>query len=140
MTPRDVALGVLVFAATLAISLAIVGFVLTRLPSNYFTAEAVVAWAHLPAWQRTTARVGKNLLGVILVVVGFALSIPGVPGQGILTILIGIILVDFPGKRRFERRIVGMPRVLLTCNRLRARFGRAPFVPPPPRPSELSGR
>ena len=41
--------------------------------------------------------IGKNMAGVLLVVLGILLSLPGVPGQGILTILLGIMLLDFPG-------------------------------------------
>jgi UPF0716 family protein affecting phage T7 exclusion len=68
---------------------------------------------------RLTARVGKNVLGVLLDVVGIVLVLPGVPGQGMLTILIGLMLLDVPGKRRLERRIVGRRRILKAINRLR---------------------
>jgi hypothetical protein len=40
---------------------------------------------------------------------GIILALPGVPGQGILTVLIGVMLLEFPGKRRLERAIVGRP-------------------------------
>ena len=56
------------------------------------------------------------------------LTLPGVPGQGMLTILIGLMLLDVPGKRRLERRIVGRRRILQAINRLRKRFGRPPLV------------
>ena len=41
--------------------------------------------------------IGKNILGLFLVALGVVLSLPGVPGQGLLTILLGIMLLDFPG-------------------------------------------
>ena len=50
------------------------------------------------------------------------------PGQGVLTILLGISLMDFPGKRRLEARIVGQRLVFETVNSLRARFGKPAFV------------
>jgi hypothetical protein len=56
------------------------------------------------------------------------LSIPGVPGQGILTILLGIMLLDFPGKRKLEHKIVSRPKVLSTINKLRHRFGKPALV------------
>ena len=37
------------------------------------------------------------------------MALPGVPGQGLLTMLIGLTLLSFPGKRRLERRFVRMP-------------------------------
>jgi hypothetical protein len=51
-----------------------------------------------------------------------------VPGQGILTILLGIMLVDFPGKRELERKIVSRPQVFETINKLRHRFGKPNLV------------
>jgi len=66
----------------------------------------------------------------VLIVVGAALSIPGVPGQGVLTILVGLFLVDFPRRQQLERALARRAGVLPALNRLRARFGRAPLRPP----------
>jgi hypothetical protein len=52
------------------------------------------------------------------------------PGQGIVTILIGLVLVDLPGKRALERWMVGRPRVLAAINRLRAKYGHPPLEDP----------
>lgn len=124
----QLAVGFAIFAVTLLASLAVAAYVLVRMPPDYLQSpENAPFWPGRPAWQRTMARVGKNLLGVLLVATGVVLSLPGVPGQGILTILIGIMLLDIPGKRRVERRIIGNRRVLSSVNRLRARFGRAPL-------------
>lgn len=130
MNASEITLGVVIFVVGLCASLAAAAFILTRLPPDYFSNDEVELWPERPAWQRVAGRVGKNLLGVILVVVGVLLSVPGVPGQGFLTIFIGIILVDFPGKRRLERRIMKMPRVFKACNKLRVRWKRAPFLAP----------
>ena len=59
---------------------------------------------------------------------GIVLSLPGVPGQGILTILLGIMLLDFPGRRKLEHKLVSRPQVLKTINKLRHRFGKPPLV------------
>ena len=61
-------------------------------------------------------------------IVGIVLSIPGVPGQGLLTILLGVMLLDFPGKRRLELKIVSRPSVLKTVNSLRSKFGKPKLV------------
>ena len=55
------------------------------------------------------------------------MALPGVPGQGLLTALIGLTLINFPGKTELERRLIGRPAVLRTVNRLRARFHRPPL-------------
>jgi|TARA_B110000483_G_C18031019_1_gene478733 hypothetical protein len=38
------------------------------------------------------------------------------PGQGLLTILIGLMLMNYPGKSRLEQKIVRMPGVLASLN------------------------
>ena len=123
LTWTAVAWGVALFAVSAAGSLAVATAVLVRLPADYFAAEG-------PAIQHggLPTRIAKNVLGALLVLVGVVLSIPGVPGQGVLTILLGVMLLDFPGKRALERRFVSAPSVRRAVNRLRARFGSPPLV------------
>jgi hypothetical protein len=108
-------------------SLALVLKVVLALPEDYFEAEQ----PRRAAW--TARRVTQNVGGLVLIVVGAVLSIPGVPGQGLLTILIGVFLVDFPERRRLERALLRQRGVLPALNRLRARFRRPPLRPPKPR-------
>jgi len=118
-------LGILIFALTLSASLAIVSFVLVRLPRTYFqeSHQRNFLSDYSPV-IRVLAILGKNLLGLLLVALGIVLSLPGVPGQGILTILLGVMLLDFPGRRRFERWLVSRPRIFAAINKLRHRFSR----------------
>jgi hypothetical protein len=118
----------LIFVATFAVSLAIVSFILVKLPPDYFSksSERNFLEGH-PKWVRIAAAIGKNALGIVLVLVGIVLSIPGVPGQGILTILLGIMLLDFPGKRRLEHKIISRPKVREAIDKLRHRFGKPPL-------------
>jgi hypothetical protein len=76
---------------------------------------------------RALGRIGKNLAGAILMLLGLAMALPGVPGQGVLTMIIGLTLLDFPGKRELERRLVRRPAVLRRLNDLRRRFHRPPL-------------
>jgi hypothetical protein len=76
---------------------------------------------------RILAFVGKNIAGVLLVLLGIVMAIPGVPGQGLLTALIGLTLISFPGKLDLERRLVRLPVLRGGINRLRARFRRPPL-------------
>jgi len=68
----------------------------------------------------------KNVAGFVLLAAGIAMLV--LPGQGILTMLIGISLVDFPGKRQLERKLIGQPAVLNTINKVREKFGRPPLT------------
>jgi hypothetical protein len=99
-----------------------VTFFVLRLPTDYFRSS----FTPKPAGN-WFARFGKNIIGAILVVAGAIMAIPGVPGQGILTMLVGLMLIDFPGKRRMELRLVRRPAVLNALNVLRARFKKPPL-------------
>ncbi len=52
------------------------------------------------------------------------------PGQGIVTLLIGLLLMNFPGKYRVERWLVLQPGVLRGLNWLRQKRGHQPFDAP----------
>lgn len=125
ITLQGALVGFLIFVLTLGLSLAIVSVVLVKLPATYFKEshgrDFLVARSPVVRW---IAIAGKNLLGVLLVVLGIVLSIPGVPGQGLLTILLGVMLLDFPGRRRLEGWLVSRPTVFNAINKLRHRFGK----------------
>lgn len=126
----DIGLAVLFGALGVVVSVGVAALVLVRMPHTYFLGEkppSLLSPAR-PAWQRAAAHIGKNILGVVLILLGVILSLPGVPGQGVLTILIGMMLVDFQGKRRLEQRIMRIPSVLRGANTIRARFGKGPFL------------
>ena len=61
-------------------------------------------------------------------VAGIAMLV--LPGQGVLTIVIGIMLLDFPGKYRFERRLVAYGPVLKAINGIRRAARRQPLIVP----------
>src|ERR1700741_2320575 len=126
---QNILIGVLIFVVTFAVSLAIVSFIVVKIPSDYFHKDHPrKLWSDRPTVVRYLLLGGKNLLGFVLVVLGVLMSIPGVPGQGILTILLGVMLLDFPGKRDFERKLVTRPQVLNAINKLRHRFGKPQLV------------
>ncbi|MFN2511970.1 MAG: hypothetical protein ABR568_11070 [Pyrinomonadaceae bacterium] len=129
ITLRGALLWLLIFVLTFGASLAIVSLVLVKLPATYFRKSHKRKFlADRPPIIRGVAIIGKNLLGVVLVVVGVLLSLPGVPGQGVLTILLGVMLLDFPGKPRLEHWIVSRPKILQTINKLRHRFSKPKLV------------
>ena len=129
ITWQNVLVGVLVFVASFTISLAIVSFIMVKIPADYFHKDRPRdLWSDKHPAIRYLGIFAKNLLGVVLVVLGILMSVPGVPGQGFLTILLGIMLLDFPGKRKLEHKIVSRPQVLETINKLRDRFGKPKLV------------
>jgi len=129
ITWQSVLLGGLLFLVTFAISLAIVSFIMVKIPPEYFRKDTPrELWSDKHPIVRFLGIFLKNLLGILLVALGIVMSIPGVPGQGILTILLGIMLLDFPGKRDLEHRLVSQPRVFNAINKLRHRFGKDSLV------------
>lgn len=125
ITWQRVSLGVLLFLVTFAISLAIVSFIMVRIPADYFQKDRPRnLWSDRHPAVRFLGLFAKNVLGVLLVALGIVMSIPGVPGQGILTILLGVMLLDFPGKNNLEHKLVSRPPVLKAINKLRYRFGK----------------
>ncbi|MCI0422820.1 MAG: hypothetical protein L0387_31125 [Acidobacteria bacterium] len=120
--------GLVVFLISLVGSTALTAWFLIKLPPDYFVRTPEQRNTKRPtaaAWLRWAAR---NLLALALIILGIVLSFPGIPGQGILTILLGIMVAEFPGKERLERKIVSIPKVLPAVNQLRARFGKEPLV------------
>ena len=124
-----VLLGVGLFLLSFAISILAVGMVIIKIPADYFSSQYAAELMPGKPWlMRWSALILKNLLGVILILIGIALSVPGIPGQGILTILVGLILLDIPGKRPTEVRIIRRPSILKTVNNLRAKFNKLPLI------------
>jgi hypothetical protein len=127
LTTNRVVWAIAIFSATFAVSLVICGVVIVRIPATYFLDHNPYgAEKTVNPFRRWTLRILKNLLGLFLVVAGVVMLVT--PGQGILTILIGVTLLDFPGKRRLERKLIGRPKVFRAVNRLRARFGKPPLI------------
>ena len=123
-----------IFVASFAIASALgsvlaVGIVLTRIPADYFVYRAERGERRHPFLAFVLLLV-RNAFGYFLIALGAILSLPGVPGQGLLTILIGVMLVDFPGKYRFERWLITRRVVFASANKLRARLGRPPLITP----------
>jgi hypothetical protein len=108
-------------------SLWICHYVLITIPPDYFNRK------HKPFEQWRTSRpalwwtliITKNLLGGLLVAAGLVMFFT--PGQGILTLLLGMSLVDVPGKQRLMRKLIRRPRVLKVINRLRAKADQPPL-------------
>jgi len=126
---KDVILGISLFVITFVASIGIMTLILVKVPPDYFQESYSRSFMEdrRPA-LRWAGLIGKNVLGAILVLLGIIMSIPCVPGQGVLTILLGIMLLDLPGKRRLEQKILSQPKILERINRLRHKFSKPPLM------------
>lgn len=122
------AVSIALFVATLVIA----PVMITRIPPDYFTHEhrPPGLWAKRPPAWRLSLKIFRAVLGGFFILAGVAMLI--LPGQGVLAILIGFLLVDFPGKYRLEQRLIARPRVLRVINAFRGRRNRPPLQPPEP--------
>lgn len=115
-------------AALFLLGLLAMPFIARRIPTDYFAHD------HRPASrfaaQHWVLRVGflvmKNLLAVVLLVAGIAMLV--LPGQGLLTILVGFLLLDLPGKYRMEKWLVRRRIIAKPINWLRNRKGIEPLI------------
>ncbi|MFW6415151.1 MAG: PGPGW domain-containing protein [Thermodesulfobacteriota bacterium] len=108
----------------LLFSLLVLPLVIIHIPADYFAREKrfsffrenvsppiSIAWIVL-----------KNLIGAVFVLIGLIMLLT--PGQGLITIFIGLLLLNFPGKYRLEKSLIRQRSLFGWMNRLRARFGK----------------
>lgn len=114
---------------TFIATLIAVPILVVRIPADYFSRRKrhPRLWANHHPFVRVMLLIGKNALGLVFVVAGIIMLV--LPGQGIFTILIGIMLLNFPGKYRLEWWVVTRDPVLRSINWLRRRAGRDLLVP-----------
>jgi hypothetical protein len=118
-----IVLSLVLFAAT---AVAVPWF-FCRIPADHYADKERVSLplvARGSPW-RVPLLVLKNVAGVLLVLAGVLMLV--LPGQGILTLVIGLLLVDYPGKRRFQRWLVSRRPVYRAINALRKRAHRPPL-------------
>ena len=116
----------IVSAFMLVISAVLIPFLIARMPVDFYVENnhRRRLFQDKPA-LRILFLVVKNTLGAVLLIAGIMMLV--LPGQGILTILAAFALLNFPGKRSLEMRILHQPVVLKSINWLRLRAGREPL-------------
>ena len=129
VTWHQILLGAGLFLVSLALSFGAIVLVMVNIPANYFSPHYEQDFLPNTHWTvRWGAVILKNVLGVGLILLGILLSLPGVPGQGLITILLGLIMLDIPGKRPLEAKIIQRPVISASINKLRARFKKPPLI------------
>ena len=103
-----------------------VSIVLLRLPVDYLSNPAPPK-SPQSNWKHLLSKIGRNIFGFIFLLVGTVMLLT--PGQGILSIVVGLMLLDFPGKLILVRKILTKPRIFRTINRMRTTAKRPPLEP-----------
>jgi len=121
---------VILSVAYFVVSLLVIRYLIVRIPTDYFLDAHGAQQAERHPLVSAGVRVAKNLIGIIVIIVGLVMSVPGIAGQGVLTILLGLSLTDFPGKRRLELRIASQPIIFRAINGIREKAGKPPLLMP----------
>lgn len=115
--------------ATFLLSLLLIPFVVGRLKADCFLHLNKTGKNTIPlSLPGLLLLIARNLLGIILFSSGVAMLF--LPGQGLLTMLLGILLLSFPGKQRLLTYLVTFPEIRRGLNWLRKKNGKQPFMWP----------
>lgn len=108
-------------ATLIILTILFLPLIIINLPEYYFVKPNRVKKSQHP-FIRMLIVIIKNLLGFIFVLAGIAMIF--LPGQGLLTIFIGLLLCDFPNKYRFERWLIHYKPIINTINWMRLKSGK----------------
>ena len=103
------------------LSLFLLRYVILRLPEDYF----IKASSFSKSPQKIIVRVAKNAVGFLLTICGIILLFT--PGQGMITILIGLCLIDLAIVNQFKKKIINNSKVQKALNWIRAKKSVKPF-------------
>ena len=95
------------------------------IPTNYFIKKNMVKSKKSYSFIWLISVIVKNLIGYTLILGGLLMLV--LPGQGLFTILMGLVLSNYPGKYNIERRFISIPSVLKTVNWLRKKSNKPPL-------------
>ena len=109
------------------LSLMGLSWLISIIPHNYFVDKKRVSFIKMKnplMWLLII--IIKNLIGLILIICGILMLI--LPGQGVLTIITGLIFLDYPGKFRFERSLVRNKLILNSMNWIRRKLDKPDLI------------
>ena len=107
------------------LSLFLLRYVILRLPEDYFITASSISKSHPKSPQKIIVRVAKNAVGVLLTICGIILLFT--PGQGMITILIGLCLIDLAIVNQFKKKIINNSQVQKALNWIRTKKSVKPF-------------
>ena len=126
---------ILIGLGTLSISILIfsimaMGWFIAQIPEDYFIHDKRQGnhWNKYSSKARIAIVIFKNIFGGIMLIGGLFLLI--LPGQGLLTMIIGLLLIDYPGKFKLEQKIISIPSIFKGLNWFRAKAKKTNLLHP----------
>jgi hypothetical protein len=127
LTWGRIALGLSFTLVTIIASYGLIVIGMIKIPADYFSPSYVKEINQDKHFSvRWAAFIVKNIIGFILIIAGVVMIFT--PGPGVPTILLGLIMMDIPGKRPLEAKLIQRPMVLSAVNDLRARYNKPPLI------------
>ena len=117
-------LGAISFAIFI-FSLVSIKWLVSLIPSDYFINKKSSKFKSKYPVMWLVSMIIKNLIGYVLIIGGILMLV--LPGQGLFTIFIGLMMSNYPGKYFIERKFIAIPSVLKTINWLRKRSNQEPL-------------
>jgi len=117
--------------ATFLISLLLIPFLISRASADYFLLHHTIVEQRHKRHPIIALfiKIIRNCLGCVLCFAGFMMLF--LPGQGVITLLIGISLLDVRGKQRVLNMLLHRPSLQHALNWIRQKTGKPPFNFPP---------
>lgn len=132
----------LIILLTTAVSIAyfiVISYVITQMDKRYFVRKVTIRKKssgndanqnpHLRLLNSSTAfvfSIAKIFVGVFLLMCGVVMLV--LPGQGLITIVIGLSLIPFPGKNKIEKYLLSQKSVRSSLNWIRIKANKEPFI------------
>ena len=106
-------------------SLISIKWLVALIPNDYFIEDKRNKYQSSYPLTWLISIIIKNIVGYILIIGGILMLV--LPGQGLFTIIIGLMLSNYPGKYFIERKFIVIPSVLKTINWLRKKSNKPPL-------------
>ena len=109
------------------ISILGISWFIAQIPEDYFlrSKRQSSKWREKKPILRFVVMFGKNLIGLSLIIGGLLMLV--LPGQGLLTIVTGLLLVNYPGKYKLEQKLSSMPSIFRALNWIRLKAKKPPL-------------
>ena len=109
------------------ISILGISWFIAQIPEDYFlrSKRQSSKWREKKPILRFVVMFGKNLIGLSLIIGGLLMLV--LPGQGLLTIVTGLLLVNYPGKYKLEQKLSSMPSIFKALNWIRVKAKKPPL-------------
>lgn len=132
--PSFIFLSILLTTTAAIAYLLVISYVITHMDKRYFLRKKLIApdasaSPHLTSMSSSVTyvvKIAKVILGVFLLLCGIVMLV--LPGQGLITIVIGLSLIPFPGKTKIEQNLLSRKSVRSSLNWIRIKANKEPFI------------